>query len=303
MVFLWKLWREWWSCLRITTFARGLEAEGPAVNHGGELPNIQIPGDGEQLPVDGEQLPVDGEQLPVDGEQLPVDSEQLPDDGEQLPGDGEQMVSYVPIVQLSSDGELPIIQLPGDGELLNDVELPNDIENLLNNTKEDLRKATEKIIVLQECLKSANEAKEASNAKYKEATKLLQKSEEEKLRQNCLASSIVLKIQNDDNKIRLFTGLPSYGVFNVLVTHLTPFVSKDKSLGSGLSFADEVLVTLLKLSQALTNQLIGTIFDIHETKVTKIFHRWINVMFKGLQPLVVWPDKEAIITHNYATLL
>jgi len=69
------------------------------------------------------------------------------------------------------------------------------------------------------------------------------------MRQSCLASSIVLKIQNDDNnKIQLFTGLPSYGVFSVLVTHPTPFVSKDKSLGSGLSFADEVLVTLLKLS-------------------------------------------------------
>ena len=62
--------------------------------------------------------------------------------------------------------------------------------------------------------------------------------------------------------------------------------------------ADEVLVTLLKLSRALTNQLIGTIFDIHETKVTKIFHRWVDAMFKGLQRLVVWPDKEAIITHT-----
>ena len=134
-----------------------------------------------------------------------------------------------------------------------------------------------------------------ANAKYIKGTKLLQKLEEKLflMRQNCLASSIVLKIQNDDNKIQLFTGLPSYGVFNVLVTHLTPFVSKDKSLGSGLSLADEVLVTLLKLSQALTNQMIVTIFDINETKSTKIFHRWINVMFKGLQPLVVWPDKEA----------
>ena len=34
--------------------------------------------------------------------------------------------------------------------------------------------------------------------------------------------------------------------------------------------ADELLVTLLKLSEALTNQLFGTIFDIHETKVSKI---------------------------------
>ena len=64
-----------------------------------------------------------------------------------------------------------------------------------------------------------------------------------------------------------------------------------------MSFADELLVTLLKMSQALTNQLIGSIFDIHHTKISKIFHRWINFMFQGLQPLVVRPDKEAIIAH------
>ena len=83
----------------------------------------------------------------------------------------------------------------------------------------------------------------------------------------------------------------------MLVTHLTPLAAKEKSLGSGLKLADELLVTLLKISQALTNELIESIFDIHETKVSKIFHRWINVMFQGLQPLVVWPDKEAIIAH------
>ena len=73
-------------------------------------------------------------------------------------------------MQLPGDGELlNDVELPGDSELLNNIELPGDIENLLTNTKEDLRKATEKIVMLQECLKSANETKEASNAKYKEA--------------------------------------------------------------------------------------------------------------------------------------
>jgi len=52
----------------------GLESEETAVNHGGELPNVQLPGNGEQLPIDGEQLSDDGEQLP---DQLPGDGEQL----------------------------------------------------------------------------------------------------------------------------------------------------------------------------------------------------------------------------------
>ena len=108
-----------------------------------------------------------------------------------------------------------------------------------------------------------------------------------------------MKIQNDNNKTQLFTGLPLYGVFTVLVTYLMPHASKERSLGSGLSLADELSVTLLKLSEALTNQLLMTIFDIHEQKCMskKIFHWWINVMFEVLQPLVVWPSNGAIIAH------
>jgi len=105
-------------------------------------------------------------------------------------------------------------------------------------------------------------------------------------------SSIALKIQNDDQKPHLFTGLPSYAVFAVLVTYLTPLAT---SLGSGLSLADDLLLTLLKLSQGLTNEFIGSIFDIHHTKVSKVFHRWINFMFEGLQPLVAWLDTIAHI--------
>ena len=73
--------------------------------------------------------------------------------------------------------------------------------------------------MLEECLKSADEAAEVSYAKCKEAIEMLQKSEDEKL---LLMQQIfiALKIQNDNNKTRLFIGLPSYA-------------SKGRSLGSG----------------------------------------------------------------------
>ena len=124
----------------------------------------------------------------------------------------------------------------------------------LYDTKEELRKANEKIISLEEQLKSVNETVEMSDAKYKEVSKNLQKLEEEKIiLMRYQMSCVSLKIQNDDQKTRLFTGLPSYAVFAVLVTHLTPLATKEKSLGSGLSLADELLVTLLKMSQGVTN--------------------------------------------------
>ena len=61
--------------------------------------------------------------------------------------------------------------------------------------------------------------------------------------------------------------------------------------------AGELLVTLTKISRASTNELIGYMFEIHESKVTKMFHRWIDSIFQVLQCLVVWPDKEMIISN------
>ena len=136
--------------------------------------------------------------------------------------------------------------------------------------------------------------------KLREAEDKLCRSDEDKvllMRQLHQSSSVNLKIKNDDKQTHLFTGLPSYDVFALLLTHLSPLVAEEKSLGTGLTLADELLVTLMKILQAFTNRVIGSIFEIHETKVSRIFHRWVDVMFQGLQPLIVWPDKDMIITH------
>ena len=61
--------------------------------------------------------------------------------------------------------------------------------------------------------------------------------------------------------------------------------------------ADELVLVLTKLSHAVTNKNLGYRFNVDETKITKIFHRWINVMFRNLKPLVCWPDKEIIVSN------
>ena len=61
-------------------------------------------------------------------------------------------------------------------------------------------------------------------------------------------SGMAFKIKNDNKQTLLFTGLQSYNVFVLILTHLTPFVTKEKSLGSGLTLDDELLITLMKIS-------------------------------------------------------
>jgi len=176
-----------------------------------------------------------------------------------------------------------------------------EVKEKLHHTEEESKKANKKIATLEGQLKAAEELLRKAEAKFEEVANKLHKSEEEKtllMRQLHQASSIASKIKNDDNQTHFYTGLPSYNVFTLILTHLSPLVSIEKSTGSGLTLADELLlVCLIKISRASTNQQIGYLFEIHETKVTKVFHKWIDVMFKGLQPLIVWPDKEMIITH------
>ena len=67
-------------------------------------------------------------------------------------------------------------------------------------------------------------------------------------------SSIATKIKNDDKQTHFYTGLPSYDVFVLLLTHLSLLVSSEKSLGSGLTMVNKLFVTLIKISRASTNQ-------------------------------------------------
>ena len=50
------------------------------------------------------------------------------------------------------------------------------------------------------------------------------------------------------------------------------------NVGSGLSMADELVLVLTKLSRAVTNEDLGYRFNVDKTKVTKNFHRWIDVI-------------------------
>lgn len=69
------------------------------------------------------------------------------------------------------------------------------------------------------------------------------------------------------------------------------------NVGSGLSMADELVLVLTKLFRAVTNENLGYRFNVDKTKVTKIFHRWIDVIFQNLKPLVCWSDKEMIVSN------
>ena len=183
--------------------------------------------------------------------------------------------------------------------LISDIDLEATKQQLLT-LEESERDLKSKYMEVENKLKNKEELYANLEVKLKEVNQKLHQLEEKNSllhRDLYQTSSIAVKMQNDDKRTHFYTGLPSYNTFAVLLSLLIPVVSKMGNVGYGLSMADELVLVLTKLSRAVTNEDLGYRFDVDKTKVTKNFHRWIDVMFQNLKPLVCWPDKEMIVTN------
>ena len=70
--------------------------------------------------------------------------------------------------------------------------------------------------------------------------------------------------------------IPSYSVFVALLNFLVCVMFKH--LSHGLSINDQFLLVLMKLRLAVPNQDLAYRFGINTSRVSQLFHEWIDVM-------------------------
>lgn len=100
------------------------------------------------------------------------------------------------------------------------------------------------------------------------------------------------KLYNDDHQVHFYTGLPTYSVFVALLNLLVGVMSKH--LSHGLSVSDQFLLVLMKLRLAVPNQDLAYRFGISPSRVSQLFHEWIDVMSQELGQLIKWPHREIV---------
>uniref|UniRef100_A0A672YAS2 DDE Tnp4 domain-containing protein n=1 Tax=Sphaeramia orbicularis TaxID=375764 RepID=A0A672YAS2_9TELE len=96
--------------------------------------------------------------------------------------------------------------------------------------------------------------------------------------------------QFDDSKMKYFTGLPNLQTFMLVLSYVSsvfPATTKQS-----LKPTQELLLTLMKLRLNLSEDFLGYLFGIHQSTVSRVFRRWINVMASRLHPLILWPERE-----------
>ena len=101
-------------------------------------------------------------------------------------------------------------------------------------------------------------------------------------------SSLALQMAGDDVQTKFHTGLPSYKIFALLLNKLKTVVPLYSRLG--LEANNQFLMLLMKLRLAVPNQDLAYRSGVHVTRVSKIFHHWIDVMSRELKQLISWPD-------------
>jgi len=87
-----------------------------------------------------------------------------------------------------------------------------------------------------------------------------------------------------------YTGLHT-DTFNKLLSFCCGSIEADMAK---LSLCDELLLTLMKLRLNLLNEDLGYRFGIHKTSVSKIFHKWLHILYVKLKAFIVWPDRSVV---------
>lgn len=114
------------------------------------------------------------------------------------------------------------------------------------------------------------------------------------LRNNHLGKSLKANsVTGNDAKCKQLTGL-SWQTFEALYEYLKPAVPYSFELQGKLPVKDQLFVTLVKLRQNPTIDLLAHILGIARSTFVEMFAKWLNILHAKIGFLVHWPDREVM---------
>ena len=94
---------------------------------------------------------------------------------------------------------------------------------------------------------------------------------------------------NKEDKVRFYTGLPSFDILNTVFLHVSRHVSRDTLT---LTKFQEFALTLMKLKLDMPLKDLAFCFGVSLSTVSRVFSSWMIALDVRLSPLVSWPDQE-----------
>lgn len=99
-------------------------------------------------------------------------------------------------------------------------------------------------------------------------------------------------IRDDDVKTKYYTGLQTFGVFNVLLQQIEPCIKVNKN--TILSPNNQILLTVVKLSLNLDYKDLGYRFGVNATTASTYFKNVLHIMYIRLKNFVFRPSRDVL---------
>ncbi|XP_065681352.1 uncharacterized protein LOC124810861 [Hydra vulgaris] len=98
---------------------------------------------------------------------------------------------------------------------------------------------------------------------------------------------------NTDSKVTFYTGLPNLKILCCLFNFLKPLITENEN--SVLSYFEEFSLTLMRLRLNLSIRDLAYRFEISKSTSSKVFLRWIDIMYFRMKHLIKWPARNELI--------
>lgn len=127
--------------------------------------------------------------------------------------------------------------------------------------------------------------------KCAEINRLLEENRELKQQLNRVNFSDGFFSEEDDDKVRHYTGLPNHQTFMEILSLLVSVTSHKKTL---LSTYQMLLLTCMRLRLDVSVYLLADLFFVSPSTVYRAFSDIVSQLYTFLKHCIVWPDRDTL---------
>ena len=97
------------------------------------------------------------------------------------------------------------------------------------------------------------------------------------------------ELEKDNEKVKFYTGLPSFQILNTVFLQVSPYVTRKSQY---LTTFQEFILTLMKLKLDVPLKDLSYRFNVSLPTVSRVFTAWMVALDVRLAPLIKWPERE-----------
>jgi len=86
------------------------------------------------------------------------------------------------------------------------------------------------------------------------------------------------KIKDNDSKVRYYTGLPSFEVFEAIHNFVSPCLISNSSL----PLMNQLVIVLTRLHKKLDLEYLSHFIGIYSSNISRMFNKWMDVFYEEL---------------------